>query len=306
MSRLRHSQKAFVRSLQISATEIFVFVEGWSDRYFYDKGCNAALGGVPLKYELRLSRDLNTGTQGKNALLDFFSYLRTRKLLFHEFKGKKLAAIFFVDKDVDDYLRIRKRSIHLVYTQYYAVENYVVRHSDLADALSAAACLDIGSIRAALGDQDAWCRSAAAEWMEWVGLCLLARALGANAPPNYGRPSQVNRGAYGGVVPGSVAAMEGQIQAASGLPTPRFQEIARGVNRFVTRMFATGQHDRVFKGEWYGLFLVEAARAAAAGRQYNSNGLADRTFAVASAKMEFSQAWAQELFGPLRNIAAMF
>jgi hypothetical protein len=306
MSRLRHSEKALIRSLQLSRTDVFVFVEGWTDRYFYDKGCKVALNGLPRTYELRLSRELAAGGEGKHALLNFFSYLRGRKLLFHEFKGKKLAVIFFLDKDVDDFLRIRKRSKHLVYTQYYAVENYFVRHSDLGDALAAAACLDADSVRAILGNQDAWSRRAATEWKDWVGLCLLARAVRANAPSNYGRHSQVNVGAYGGVIPGSVMLMEGEIQAASGLPAARFQQISARVNRFVARMFAIGLHDRLFKGEWYGFFLVEDARRAAAGRPHDPNGLANRTFAVASSKLDFLQPWAEHLFHPVREIAEMF
>lgn len=117
MTRLRHTERALARTLQMSRIDIFVFVEGWGDRYFYDKLCRLVSGKFSATFQVRTSQEIGVNTSGKSALLDFFAYLRSKKLLFHEFKGKKLAVVFFADKDIDDIQRIQKRSYHFIYTR---------------------------------------------------------------------------------------------------------------------------------------------------------------------------------------------
>jgi RNA polymerase sigma-70 factor (ECF subfamily) len=44
--------------------------------------------------------------------------------------GEK-SALFYVDKDVDDLLRIRRRSEHFIYSEFYDVLNHIFRNGDL-------------------------------------------------------------------------------------------------------------------------------------------------------------------------------
>jgi hypothetical protein len=182
MSRLKHYPKAYLKSLQMSRIDVFVFVEGKSDRYFYDRICETATAGTGLSHEVRTADELDLPSKGKAALLQFFCYLRRRRLLAHDFKGKKLCTVFFADKDVDDFLKRVKRSSHLVYTKYYHFENYLMRYTDLADVSAATASLDVNSMRNTLGDQERWRRRAADEWKDWVKLCITTIAADARCP----------------------------------------------------------------------------------------------------------------------------
>jgi hypothetical protein len=307
MSRLQYDKKAFLRLLQMSQCNVFVFVEGWTDRYFYDKLCQLAFKGASITYQVRTSEEISGSNVGKAALLGFFSYLRERKFLFHEFKGKKLATVFFLDKDIDDYLRARKRSKHVAYTEHYSLENYLFKYSPLVDVAAAAACLDVCAVASVITDQENWLRRAALEWKEWIGLCLLTRIIGVNSRSNYGRhQSQVNNGAYGGIIPSSVPKMRAEILTASGLSNQDFDLIERRVNRLVDRAFSEGRQDRIFRGTWYGRFLVEDVEKAAAGRHYNSNGLQTRFLAIANSRLDFACPWAAPFLGPLRSVMALF
>jgi hypothetical protein len=292
MNRLRHSIKALVKSMQMSKFELFVFVEGKADRYFYDRICSTGLNKFGIAYQVKTADELAVGTVGKTALLDFFIFLRVRKLLAHSFKGKKLAAVFIVDKDVDDFLRACKRSIHLIYTEFYHRENYLMRCSDLADVAATAASLDVQSMETRLGDQEFWRRAAAAEWKEWIKLCLVARQTRAHCPSNYSQKSQINNGPYGGVDQMRLANSRTALETASGLPTAVFHRAPARVDSFVERMLKSGQHDRLFKGTWYAAFLEEDIRHAAAGRSYYSSGLEERLIETAVSKLDFTGAWA--------------
>src|SRR5579859_6899784 len=130
MSRLVRAPRGFIRALQISRVALNVFVEGDLDSYFYGQICQQELPGS-FAYHIIRSDQLAALGQGKTHLLKLFESMRRRGLLVLEFKGNKSAALFFVDKDVDNLRRKIKRSVHLTYTEYYEVENYVYKHGKL-------------------------------------------------------------------------------------------------------------------------------------------------------------------------------
>jgi hypothetical protein len=291
MSRLRHSPRGFIRSLQLSKTDLFAFVEGWSDRFFYDRICAKSCEGSDLTFEVRTAQELPDQTGGKAALLSFFSYLRRRRLLLHEFKGKKSAVIFLLDKDIDDVLGTRKRSRHVIYTEYFQLENYLIRHAEIAEIAAAAASLDVHSVRSIIGDQRQWMQKAATEWKQWVSICITARILQANCRCTYSLHSQINDGPYSGVVAADLALLTTELQTASGLPAAKLDRWLERTRRRIDRIYAAGRYDNVFKGKWYAHFLAEDIRRAAVGRAYNANGLGERIFSAAAAKLNFGEAW---------------
>jgi uncharacterized protein DUF4435 len=306
MSRLRYSERAFVRSLQLSRHDLFIFVEGWSDRYFYDKICQSLCPAINLTYSLRTAAELPGQTGGKEALIYFFSFLRSQRLLLHAFKGKKLAVAFFLDKDVDDYLKRKKRSPHIIYTEYYCLENHLLKYCNLTDAVAAAASLDLASVDAAFGVQEAWMSKAAAEWQDWVELCLLARALNSNCSCGYHRHSQVNKGPYGGIDQTAYTQAKATIQAAISLPPVSFHRRLAKIERYVRNVYSSGEHDRVFKGKWYAAFAAEDVKKAAAGRAFNSNGFESRLLAIAAASIDTTKGWCEYFKEPLRILATNF
>jgi len=67
MNRLHHSFSGYLRLMQISSTQLFVFVEGKQcDPYFFAGVCLATLN-PHVSYEIFTARQLPGNTGGKQA-----------------------------------------------------------------------------------------------------------------------------------------------------------------------------------------------------------------------------------------------
>ena len=120
--------------MQLSTNNLFVFVEGWSDRYFYDTLAESRCTPVGLSHRVSTAQEISTRSVGKSGLLEFFEYLRRRGRLLSELQGKKTAIMFCFDKDVDDFRRVTKRSLHVFYTEHYDIENHLCIHGNILSA----------------------------------------------------------------------------------------------------------------------------------------------------------------------------
>jgi len=96
MSRLKHTLKGFIRSLQISRINIFAFVEGRDlDPYFYGGICKQVCDSAGNTYSIRTSKEAPYNAGGKKSLIKFYRYLRRSKNLDTIFKGKRTVLVFF-------------------------------------------------------------------------------------------------------------------------------------------------------------------------------------------------------------------
>ena len=65
MTRLVHSWDGVLRSMQISSTQLFCYVEGChEDPYFYGRLSGSVCSDRDVKHEVRLSRELGDGGSG--------------------------------------------------------------------------------------------------------------------------------------------------------------------------------------------------------------------------------------------------
>jgi hypothetical protein len=305
MSRLTHTASGFLRLMQMSRIRLFVFVEGWSDRNIYDRICRATCEPLSERYEVRTAAELPSGG-GKDALLAFFTFLRRRGALLHALQGKWTGILFFLDKDIDDILRIKKRSPHVVYTEFYDLENYVFAYGDLVRAGAAAASLDEAAVHAALSPSDAWRRRAALAWLDWLVLCVAARKRRAPCKVTYRRPSPLNSAPWSPTDPNVLAAHEAILQTALNESPPAFAALLASVRRTVIRIARHGAIDRVFKGKWYKYFLAHDLVHAARGRQVNAAGLEDRLVEMLKLTLDVHGAWASRYhFAIKKTLTAM-
>lgn len=250
MVRLTHAPPAFLRSMQMSRSSVFFFVEGWSDRYFYNQLVEPVCNEAAVGFEMYTAYELG-GVGGKAALLGFFEYLRRRRQLTSDLGGKRTAALFFLDKDVDDFMRTMKRSPHVLYTEYYDAENYLFVHGNLAQAAAAAAALEPTLLRQGLGNYNDWRRAAAAKWRPWVSLCLFTRLRNLNSAYAYGRKSTINRGPAGQTDAAALQQALAEIAASTRQNVDAFRRAMKRLERRVAALYNAGDHDRIFKGKWY-------------------------------------------------------
>lgn len=305
MSRLQHSFSGYRRLMQMSQKALFIFIEGYKDSYVYsaiaDRECR--LRGTD--YHVVTPDEISKAGGGKPILLSFFNYLKRKSSLIDAFKGKTTVSIFFLDKDVDDFLRTKRRSEHVVYTETYAVENYLFMHGDLSKAAAASASLPIRPIRTALGDYGLWRLSAVANWKQWVKLCLFSQTHRLGSVRNYGRPtSPINRGVYDPVDKNEYARLRSTLMRESGLASDQFTRSFTKLSRRVDRMFSAGRYDVIFKGKWYACFLVADIRKIAKGKQFYSRNLEERLLTNLAQTLDFDGRWAEHFKAPIRRLLA--
>lgn len=303
MKRLTHCFKAYLRYMQISRHEVFVFVEGKvTDPYFYGKICDSVCPPAGVSHEICRSQELSNGNGGKQILISFFEYLRRKSALVHTFEGKSTGVIFFLDKDVDDLLRTQRRSEHVVYTLYYDVENHIFVEGDLVEATAASASMDTREVLACIGDCDCWRREAAEQWKRWVTLCVLVAKKKIDSECNYRVTSRINNPLHGPVDQAAYLHRLQRIQGELGLAARQFKRASRRVSRLVDDIYAQGEYDRVFKGRWYSTLLAATIRDRTGNRPIDSTGLETRLVSNAALTLDFGKPWAEYFKEPLRNL----
>jgi len=304
MNRLHHSFSGHLRLMQMSATQLFVFVEGKQcDPYFFAGVCSATLN-QNVVYEICTSRQIPGGTGGKQALIAFFSFLRDRKSLISDLGGHRTGCLFFLDKDVDDLQGRRRRSRHVVYTQHYDVQNYVFEHGNLVTGASAAASIDPRKIEAQFFDASGWCRQTASLWRDWIALCLRMLEDGVPCEANYRVLSPVQTRYCGPTDVSAHQALTRRLARRSGVPISELRQRIAMSLRKVDRYFAKGEHHRIFKGKWFAAILADNVDCIMAGDPYDGNRLSGRLLSAIAATLDFSEAWTEHFKQPLRDICA--
>jgi hypothetical protein len=303
VSRQTHSFMAFLRLMQMSRHQVFVFMEGKkADPYFYGKVSDSVCRPAGVLYRIVRSQELTGGQGGKQNLISFFEYLRRKSSLISVFKGKSTGILFFLDKDVDDFLGTQRRSKHVVYSGYYDVENHIFAEGDLIEAVAASASLDHQEVLACFSDGDIWRREVAERWKQWVVLCLFVAKKKVNCECNYGVTSRVNSPFHGPVDQAAYSDYLQRVQLKMGLTDRQFKRAVRRVVRLVDDIYAEGEYDRVFKGKWYALLLAATIRDKIGGHSIDSAGLEGRLASNAASTLDFDASWAEHFKEPLRNV----
>lgn len=304
-ARLRHtSPAAFKRSIQISNAELFIFIEGKTDRFFYNKICDEALRSRGVRYQIRLAQELPGQTGGKGELLRFFTYLSRQNALLQEFKGRRKAALFFLDKDIEDLAGTKKNSNHVVYTEHYELENYFFIHGDLIEATAAASTLNHDDIRRLLApDHRRWRRQVAENWKDWVKLCVFTVLRKINYDSSFSVSSRINDGPYSALVQAEYDRRLLELKVRSGLTRKGFLRAFRRTCEQIDQLYDQGQFDRVFKGKWYSAFLVEDARRIASGGPLDVASLPDKLILALQLTLDFQGTWTEHFRTPLRRVA---
>lgn len=301
MSRLTHSGRGLIRAIQMSRAALNVFVEGNLDVYFYGQICAQDMQ-APFSYHIIRSNQLPTGGHGKSALLKFFKAARRRKFLDMDFKGQRTEMLFFLDKDLDDLLRKKLRSAHLVYTEYYELENYLFKYGNLVESAAVACLQDIGEISRYFPPLTDWSKKAAELWRDWLELCLAGVLLKAPGVCNFRVTSEVNlvpmQASDASLVRGRFLAMRN----ASQLSEDEFDKKFATLHARVEKLYRDGRQDIIFRGKWYENLLSDELQAAGLAFGSSVRSLPDRISHHLMQSLDFSQPWAEYFRLPVQAL----
>jgi hypothetical protein len=275
--------------MQISGVSVFVFVEGRRDRFFFGGICDATFRPQSIKYEIRSSMEI-VGKQGKDGLLTFFFALSAKNKLCHDFKGKKTAVAVCLDKDIDDLKGALHSSAHLIYTQFYSVENHLICHGDLHRAASAAGSVDPALLVSRFSNPAGWMREAASHWRQWVALCVASGLNDVRCDATYRSTSRVNVGGRGGFLPQQYSERVTKLQAALG----QAKKTGASVNEVVAtveELYRSGSHDVAFSGAWYSVFALEDLKALPLVDGIDATSFDSRFWDAMQATIDFAGDW---------------
>jgi hypothetical protein len=292
MARLTHSHDAFLRMMQMSEINMFVFVEGDTDQFFYGLLCQRAYEGIA--YRIHTANEL-TGSAGKRGLIAFFAFLRDAGKLCHIFKNARKASVFCLDKDVDDIIGEKYESRHLVYGELHSVENYLVTYGDVRKALASVLGLDPNVVATHVVGSLTWRRRAAQSWRLWIELCVCNRMHGLDGPCNYSAPSQIHEGPYSPLDANRHNEYRKRLQAAMAVDDETFEERVAGARELVAERIKRDRMDEVFEGQWYGYFVSEDARLAF-GKSIDVKSF----FRALQLTLDVADEWANTLITQLR------
>jgi len=295
-SRLVHSNPGLIRACQMSAASVFFFVEGKTDRPFYSKLCETILSPISISYEIRLASELAAEFgSGKQALLSLHDKLVQDSLLLTSLENKKTVIGFFLDKDVDDYCNRQVHSVHLIYTEFYTVDNYYFRNGDLQDSVCEATNVDIGRVRAAIpGVNTDWLNHAAATWLEWTAICLFVaqRNLGYRANYNVNSCINRNKGLYYDELDKVLLDAElKNLQRQSKLTSLGFKRTFNRTFCKTEKIFRAGDQDKIFNGKWYACFLAHDAEKLAKAHSGSVRRLPDKLRENLRQSLHYSEPW---------------
>ncbi len=292
MTRLKYTPPGFLRSLQMSRHRLAAFVEGQDiDSYFYGGICERSCSRFDISYQIRLAQELPYQSGGKATLIRFYRYLSRAKKLVSLLGGKNTAVIFFLDKDIDDILRIKCRSRHVIYTEFYDVHNHIFLYSGLTRAVASAISRDLQEVKRQPLFRNDWCTSASQRWRNWVVFCVLSRTHKVRNA-NYGVTSRINSPINGAVDNGMHQAQLQQLRSLMGWTQARFRAELERVRKVVDRCFSHGKQDYLFKGKWYSTILERDLCDAYRGRGLHSAGIGRRICSALAATLDFSDTWA--------------
>lgn len=303
MNRLKHTLSGFIRKMQISRTSLFILIEGYKDSYVYSKIACSECDENNITYEIVTGDELPIDGFGKQVLLDFFDFIKRKHSLIDRFKGKTTVSIFYLDKDVDDLLRTKRRSAHVVYTEMYELENYLFKYGKIDEAAAAAASLPINIINDQLVDSSTWRQNAAMTWKEWIKLCLFSRSRKLRSMCSYSqRRSPINDGTYGPILESEYHRLLSNLEAESGLQKDKFNRLFFRLSKRVDKIYSEAQHDLIFKGKWYACFLAEDIKTIAGQKRFSSQSLKNKIMANLATSLDFNDNWVEHFRVPLRRL----
>lgn len=260
MNRLVYSSGAYLRSMQISGAQLFAFVEGGLDRPFVERIFKSV--APQIRYRIVAAKELPGSTGGKNRVIEWFKELRGKRMLASQSWGKKFFAIFFLDKDADDFKNRLLRSDHVAYTTTYDVEGTIFNCTDVHAGLADAALITSDQAKQLMPSFEGWLRTVTQHWVDWITLCLLTNFEGINCGCGFDRLSDVNPDRLG--PPDVIKVEQYKLKAcqALGIPAAEFSALYEKYRKRVEAANERGQHLRYFKGKWlHSLLQIYCERA---------------------------------------------
>lgn len=279
MSRLIHTATGGFRAMQISTAQVFAFVEGGLDRPFVERILKH-LSSSETKVRVVAIKETPIGTGGKPALVEYFRRLRRRGHLLTNAWGKPFVSLFFLDKDADDVLRKTLRSPHVAYTPTYDLEGTLFACGDLVGAVASTCLVTREQAEALIGNSSQLLREMAANWSDWITLCLISQFKRRNLGCTFDRMSVINVDPLKPADQTLLQQWKTDVRVSLAIPHADFDRLYKRFKDVVDNSIKSGESLRYFKGKWLKHILQMRLESQPRVPDANMNAVAERALSV--------------------------
>ncbi|GLB67887.1 hypothetical protein [Arthrobacter mangrovi] len=304
MTKIPQDIQAFRRRMQMGRTRLWVMVEGRDyDRAFYERLLETVPELEHASVSIRLAEQLSVdgiSAGGKKHLLKIFHYLKSEDALTHRNRKGAVAAAFFLDRDIDDFLGTCENDVHVVYTKNMDVESEILANGDLMRALGSSHGLGREHLRPlfrALGDP---LSSLAMLWREWILLRLVAARTGLPSSPRFASVSQINEDTYGALDESSLQELKEAVISHVG--ADNWASEWSLAEQYIGHRLENGEAASLLHGKWIAGYLKHLVRVHLA-EEIIKSGTSDREIIASCLEtLSYSGAWTDHYVRAVQSI----
>lgn len=274
------------------------------DRAFYDglisenRNTKAMNANIYLAAEIG-SPTTNVSASGKQAVLKLHEHYKKKNLLAQSTKSGIKIMVFMVDRDFDNIIGTKKRSIHIAYTAHADVEAEIVNNCDLTRSIKLALSVperDAAILATRVGKPGA---GLAMLWRDWITLCCLALAVDARSSVKPSMRSVINVDVFGSVDPVEYQARYREVATRARRAVVSREKFVRGR---IAGSFSRGEHHLLPKGKWLTSYVQHQLEHSSVLHSADWNGFSASFTHVALSTLDFSAGWAAPLHKQLDGL----
>ena len=300
--RLRRKPDSQEKALKISERKVFGICEGRSfDPYVYSELIKRAFPTSKRFYQINRVEEIE-GLSGKNGILKLLKELKSRKVLAAEFKGKDFCCVFFMDKDIDDILKMRFRSSAVFYTDAYDLEGQLYRDSNLLHAVAVGLQAELDLVPSDYRSAAKWISDRAVAWHEWLILCIFSEMHQVHVGCSFGRISPINPFLIGQTNHDQYLAFKSSLKSMSGFSATKFDKEFKDIESLCEGLLRRGVLWTVFKGKWLEAILEAELKSKLQGKLVNFNGVGARVSTSVLGHFDAQSSWAKKVIIKLNKV----
>lgn len=278
------------------------------DRSFYDSLFSENKHTKDMNANIYLAAEIgspkaNVSASGKQAVMKLHEHYKKKNLLAQSTNSGTKLMVFMVDRDFDNIIGTKKRSIHIAYTANADVEAEILNNCDLTRSIKIALSVserDAALLAARVGKPGA---GLATLWRDWITLCCLALAVDARSSVKPSLRSGINVDVFGSVDPVKYQAKYREVATRARRAVASREKFVRGR---IAGTFSRGEHHLLPKGKWLTSYVQHQLEGTSVLHSADWNGFSASFTHVALSTLDFSAGWAAPLHKQLNDLVVYY
>ncbi len=235
-------------------------------------------------------------------MIELHSYFRKQNALVSDFHGKKTLVAFCLDKDADDYCRKQIVCDHIIYSEYYSIENDLVLGCDIVKCVAATASLPRETVRAAFSNLNPINRLHNL-LKEWMIICLFVKMHRVGCDKSYSIFSTVHSKSDFVLDCNLFSICKKNLHTRSAFTVNGFNRCWAKIVNIIETAIATGNSENLFPGKWYFTAIKEVVTKHCSGVDFDKDSFESGLRRAMLAQLDFTAPWAEDYFNRILQLS---